>query len=69
MTSDPTSSATAVGYAVRGVHPSPHQEDVAASVLTRSPSTSEQPAKKGDNTGYAGGSGKSDRGRLVNIRV
>lgn len=73
MTSDPTSSVPSIGYGVRGARPSPQRDDATASTPARSPQATEQPAqrpvRKGDNSGYAGERGQSERGRTVNFRV
>ena len=73
MTSDPTSSVPSIGYAVRGVRPSPGRDEAAASTPARSPQSAEQPAqqpvRKGGNSGYAGERGKPERGHTVNFRV
>ncbi len=73
MTSDPTSSVPSIGYAGRGVRPSPQRDDAAASTPARLPQATEQPVqrpvRKGGNSGYAGERGQSERGRTINFRV
>jgi len=77
MTSDPTSSVPSIGYAVRGVRPSPQRDDAAASTPARLPQAAKQPeqqpmqrpVRKGGNSGYAGERGQSERGRTINFRV